>query len=387
MAGGLSPDAGRLGLAALFFATVTVFADIYITQPILPLLSREFGVPAPTAALTISVVVLMIALVSNAWGPLGDSFGRKPVMVWSCALLALPTLLCAGAPTLSALIFLRALQGILLPGVTAVAVAYLGDQFAGPKLGPAVGGWVGASVTGGLMGRVVSGWIASHLSWRAPFLVFGALTLAGALAMARLLPPSPRGGPVSIGLAFREMVSHLRDRRLVGGFLIGGSVFFGFIGIFTYLPYYLAAPPFGLSTASISAIYLVYGAGVLTSVVVGRMSGRFGRRALMAVGFLIAAGAATLSLVRSLPVVIVSLVVLCVGMFFVQGTAPAFVNTTAREAKGGAGALYTTFYYLGATFGSVLPGYAWQAFGWPGVVAACLGAFAVGVLADFALCA
>ena len=44
-------------------------------------------------------------------------------------------------------------------------------------------------------------------------------------------------------------------------------------------------------------------------------------------------------------------------MFFVQGTAPAFVNATAREAKGGAGALYTTFYYLGATFGSVLPGY------------------------------
>ena len=118
MAGGLSHDAGRCGLAALFFATVTVFADIYITQPILPLLSREFGVPAPTAALTISVVVLMIALVSNAWGPLADAFGRKPVMVWSCALLALPTLLCAGAPTLSALVFLRALQGILLPGVT-----------------------------------------------------------------------------------------------------------------------------------------------------------------------------------------------------------------------------------------------------------------------------
>jgi YNFM family putative membrane transporter len=183
------------------------------------------------------------------------------------------------------------------------------------------------------------------------------------------------------------MVSHLRDRRLVGGFLIGGSIFFGFIGIFTYLPYYLAAAPFGLSTASISAIYLVYGAGVLTSVVVGRMSGRFGRRALMATGFLIAAGAATLSLIRSLPVVIVSLVVLCVGMFFVQGTAPTFVNTTAREAKGGAGALYTTFYYLGATFGSVLPGYAWQAFGWPGVVATCLAAFAVGLLSDLALCA
>ena len=379
--------APRRALVALFFATVAVFSDLYITQPILPLLSREFGVPAPTAALTLSVVVLMIALVSNAWGPLADAFGRKPVMVFSCALLAVPTFLCAAAPTLPALVFLRALQGILVPGVTAVAVAYLGDQFAGPKLGPAVGGWVAASVTGGLTGRVGSGWIASHLSWRAPFLVFGAFTLAGALGMARFLPTSERGSPLSVGIAFREMLGHLRDRRLVGGFLIGGSVFFGFIGIFTYLPYYLTAPPFRLSTGLISAIYLVYGAGILTSIAAGRLSGRFGRRALMATGFFIAAFAAILSLVRALPVVIVSLVVLCVGMFFVQGTAPAFVNATAREAKGGAGALYTTFYYLGATFGSVLPGYAWQAFGWPGVVAACLGAFALGLLADFFLCA
>jgi YNFM family putative membrane transporter len=384
---GPSLPGGRRALLSLFFATVAVFADLYVTQPILPLLSREFGVPAPTAALTLSVVVLMIALVSNAWGPLADAFGRKPVMVWSCALLAVPTFLCAFAPTLPLLVLLRGAQGLLLPGVTAVAVAYLGDQFGGPRLGPAVGGWVAASVLGGLTGRVGSGWIASHFSWRTPFAVLGVVTLAAALGMALFLPPSVRKGRVSVALAYREMLGHLRDRRLVGGFLIGGSVFFGFIGIFTYLPYYLTAAPFGLSTGSISAIYLVYGAGVLTSIVVGNLSGRFGRRALMATGFLIAGGAAALSLVPILPVVILSLVVLCVGMFFVQGTAPAFVNASAREAKGGAGALYTSFYYVGATLGSVLPGYAWQAFGWPGVVAACLLAFGVGLLADLVLCA
>ena len=384
---GPSLHGDRKALLALFFATVAVFADLYVTQPILPLLSREFGVPAPAAALTLSVVVLMIALVSSAWGPLADAFGRKPVMVWSCALLALPTFLCAAAPTLPILVLFRGAQGLLLPGVTAVAVAYLGDQFGGSRLGPAVGGWVAASVMGGLTGRVASGWIASHSSWRAPFVVFGVVTLAAALGMALFLPSSARKGRLSVALSYREMLGHLRDRRLVGGFLIGGSVFFGFIGIFTYLPYYLTAAPFGLSTGSISAVYLVYGAGVLTSIVVGNLSGRFGRRALMATGFLIAAGGVALSLVPLLPVVIFSLVVLCVGMFFVQGTAPAFVNATAREAKGGAGALYASFYYVGATFGSVLPGYAWQAFGWPGVVASCLLAFGLGLLADLVLCA
>jgi YNFM family putative membrane transporter len=376
----------RLALFALFFASVAVFADLYVTQPILPLLSHEFAVPAPTAALTLSVVVLMIALVSNAYGPLGDAWGRKPVMVASCFVLAVPTLLCAVAPTFPVLVALRALQGLLMPGVAAVAVAYIGDEYAGAALGPAVGSYVAASVLGGLTGRVASGWIASHFSWRGPFLVFGLVTLAGAAGMALHLPATPRGRSRSIGTAFREMAGHMKDRRIVGGLLIGASVFFGFIAIFTYLPYYLTAPPFNLSTAKVSGVYLVYVAGIGTSWLAGRASERFGRRAIMAGGFLVAAAAALGTLTDSIAGIVLSLVALCVGMFMVQGTAPAFVNATAREAKGGAGALYTTFYYLGAAFGSVLPGYAWQAWGWPGVVGACLASFAAGLLSVVFLC-
>jgi YNFM family putative membrane transporter len=388
MRSGPGPRSGsQVALLALFFATVGVFADLYITQPVLPLLSHEFGVSAPTAALTISVVVLMVALVSNAYGPLADAYGRKPVMVASCAALAVPTLLCAVAPTFAVLVGLRALQGFLMPGVAAVAVAYIGDEYAGAALGPAVGSYVAASVLGGLTGRVASGWIASHFSWRGPFLVFGALTLLGALGMALHLPASPRRGSTSVARAFRDMAGHLRDRRIVGGLLIGFAVFFGFIAIFTYLPYYLTAPPFSLSTARVSGVYLVYVAGIGTSWLAGRLSERFGRRAIMAGGFLVAGIAALGTLGTSLGAIVLSLVALCVGMFMVQGTAPAFVNATAREAKGGAGALYTTFYYLGATFGSVLPGYAWQAWGWPGVVAACLASFAAGLLSVAFLCA
>ena len=377
----------RLALLALFFATVGIFADLYVTQPILPLLSREFGVSAPEAALTVSVVVLMMALVSNAWGPLADSLGRKPVMVGSCLALVVPTALCAFAPTFPALVALRALQGALMPGVAAVAVAWIGDAYAGEALGPAVGSYVAASVLGGLTGRVASGWIASHFSWRAPFLAFGLVTLLGALGMALHFPAGPRLEPTPMRRAFGDMLQHLRNRRIVGGLIAGFTVFFGFIAVFTYLPYHLSGPPYGFSTGRISSFYLVYAAGIATSWTAGRASRAFGRRALMASGFVVAAAATAGTLAPSIPAVVGALVLLVVGMFMVQGTAPAFVNATAEEAKGGAGALYTTFYYLGATFGSVLPGYAWQAWGWPGVVGSCVAAFAAGLLAVALLCA
>ena len=371
---------------ALNFATVAVYADLYITQPILPLLSKEFHIAPATAGLTISVVVLMIALVSSSYGSLSDAVGRKPVMVASCLLLAIPTLLCAAATSFHMLLLFRALQGILMPGVTAVAVAYIGDYYSEAELGPKVGGWIAASVAGGLIGRVLSGLLAAGTNWRAPFLFFGLLTLVGAAAIARGLPAGQGLAGIRLGSAWRGMFVHFRNRRLLGAFVIGGGVFFSFIGVFTYLPYYLTGPPFRLSTALVSSVYLVYIAGVFTSLISGRLSLRVGRRGMMAAGLVIAGAGVLGTLVHSLPVIVVSLVVLCVGMFAVQSTAPAFVNANAAGAKGAAGALYVTFYYVGASVGSFLPGHAWQAWGWPGVAGTSLTALAVGLVADAVLC-
>ena len=78
-------------------------------------------------------------------------------------------------------------------------------------------------------------------------------------------------------------------------------------------------------------------------------------------------------------------VVLCVGMF--PGHGPRVREHDRPGGQGRRGSPLHDLYYLGATFGSVLPGYAWQPFGWTGVVATCLAAFAVGLLADLALCA
>src|SRR5262249_57742158 len=112
------------------------------------LLWGEFQVGRATAGLTISVVVLMIALVSSGYGSLSDAVGRKPVMVTSCVLLAVPTLLCALATTFHMLLFFRALQGLLMPGVTAVAVAFIGDYFSEADLRPKGRGWIAAAGAG-----------------------------------------------------------------------------------------------------------------------------------------------------------------------------------------------------------------------------------------------
>lgn len=365
---------------------MAVYCDMYVTQPILPLLSQEFGVAPATAGLSVSAVVFTIALASSSCGPLGDAFGRKRVMVASCLLLALPTLLCALAPSFGLLLLFRALQGLFIPGLTAVAVAYLGDTVAPAALGTVVGGWIAASVAGGLTGRVVSGLITDLYGWRASFVCFAVVTLLCGLAMAAVLPRDQQRSAPSWGNAYRGMFAHLRNRQLLGAFLIGGTLFFGFIGMYTYLPYYLSGPPFFLSQRLVSLLYVSYIAGVVVSPLAGRLAGRVGRRRLMALGLLIAMLGIAGTLAGTLPLIVVGLFVLCTGMFTAQSIAPAYVNATARQAKGGASGLYLMFYYIGGTLGAVLPGLAWQRFGWLGVVATCLSALLLALLALWLLC-
>lgn len=376
----------RAAFVVLYGATAAVFADMYIAQPILPLLSREFRIAPATAGLSLSAVVLAIALASSVYGLLSDAFGRKPVMVTTCLLLALPTALCAVAPSFTWLLAFRAMQGALIPGLSGVAVAYLGDHYRGAALGGAVGRYISASIAGALLGRVVSGLIADAFGWRAAFAVWGIVTLAGAVAMAGVLPADRTAGPVVWRQAYGGMAGHFRNRRVVGAFVIGATLFFAYTGVFTYLSYYLAAPPFGLPTAIVSSVYVVYLAGVIASPIAGRLSARFTRPAILAAGMLVAALGIVGTLLPVLPVIVVSLVVLCGGMSVAQSTAPAFVNLSARGATGSAGAMYLGFYYLGATFGSVLPGYAWQAWGWHGVAATCGAGLTLALLADWLLC-
>ena len=371
---------------ALYSAGIAVFCDAYVTQPLLPEFTREFGVPPAVAGLSVSVVVLAIALTSSVYGPLSDRLGRKRVMTLAMAGLSVPTFLAALAPSYGVLLGLRALQGMLISGVTGIAVAHIGDTLPPGRVGQAIGVWIAANVIGGLSGRVAGGVIAGALNWRASFVVFGVLTLLSALALRQwLAPDAPRAGGDWRG-AYADMGRHLRDRRLVGAFLVGGALFFAFIGAYTYLPYHLTAPPFSLSTALVSGAYVTYIAGVLISPLAGRWSRKFGQLNLSALGMVIAAGGLALTLIPSLPVILVGLLTLCTGNFMSQAVMPAYVNATAPQAKGAAGALYVSFYYGGAVLGSFLPGLALAVWDWPGVVAACILSMVIALLANRLLC-
>jgi predicted MFS family arabinose efflux permease len=296
------------------------------------------------------------------------------VIVASIVLAAIPLVMIALAPSLPVLIFWRFVLGLALPPIFTVVIAYIGEEWPASEATGVTGVYMAATSFGGFCGRLFSGFLADTVGWRTGFLVTAAVTLACGIAVAAILPRE-RNFTRSEGLAASaaQMLRHLRNPQLLATYAIGFGILFNFIALFTYINFVLAAPPFNLSATSLGAIFLTYLAGSVAVLGLGRAIARFGRRSLV-IGATLAWGCgALLTLVPSLPVIVLALAIAAGSGFIVQATATAYVALTAESGRTSAIGLYASSYYVGGSIGAVLPGLTWNAVGWPGCVAMVIG--------------
>lgn len=311
----------------------------------------------------------MLALALLVASALSESLGRKPVMVASLLASAALTLALAFVPSWHALILLRALTGIALSGLPAVAMAYVGEEMHPRSIGLAMGLYIGGSALGGMGGRLITGVLADFMPWRAALGCLASLCLVAALLFWRSLPPSAhfRPNPLSATHLLARFVEHGRDPGLrllfAQGFLLMGS----FVTVYNYAAFRLMAPPFDLGQALVSSIFVTYLLGTASSAWVGNLAGRLGRRRVLWATILVMAAGLLLTLVQSLPVIVAGIATLTFGFFGAHSIASSWVGLRALEGKAQASSLYLFFYYLGSSLVGSLGGLFWSAWGWPGV--------------------
>ena len=358
----------RRGRVALFLTGFGAFLNLYAPQPLLPLFRQMFRASEFQVSLTISASVLAVAFSAPLVGFVADHFGRKSVILTAMIGLGLTTAMAATAQTLSVLIGWRFLQGLFIPGILAVAMAYVSEESPAEAVGSTMATYVTGGVIGGFGGRFLTGLLAGPWGWHAGFLLLGGATLGSALAVGILLPPSRHF--VRQRTAFLPMLGkHLRNPQLLATYAVGFNVLLTIVAAFTYVNFYLADRPFHLGATALSAVFAVYLVGAAITPTAGRLIDRIGyRRALIgAVG--VSGAGMLLTLIPLLPVIVAGLTLLATGVFASQAAASTQVGRAARDARSSAAGLYLTLYYLGGAIGSVIPGLVWSRLGWPGCVA------------------
>ncbi len=365
-----SPTGFTARRIAVALAGYCAFINLYAPQAILPLLAREYGAGPAQISGIITASTLAVALTAPFTGTVSDVLGRKRVIISAMAFLAVPTVLAAMAPTLSALVFWRFVQGLVLPPIFAVTIAYIGEEWPRHEATAAVGLYTSGSALGGFSGRFVTGIIADLVGWRYAFDMLALMTLAGAAAVFVMLPREQKFVR-SEGLlaSTRQMLGHLRNRQLLATYAIGFGVLFNFIATFTYISFHLAVPPYNLSASALGAIFVVYLVGSATTPLAGAAVNRFGRRRFVTAILFVWMAGVLLTLAPSLILIIAGLAV-CAGCGMIcQAVSTGAVTVTAQAGRSSAVGLYVTSFYVGGSFGASIGGVAWTYGHWPACVA------------------
>lgn len=360
----------RTTILALVVAGFATFVNMWCTQAILPVLAKSLNVSPALTGYTVTAPLVATAAMAPLIGMISDQFGRRVFIRSAALLLVIPTVLAAFSTSLGMLIACRFAQGLLLPFIFTVVIAYISDEMSPANAMKMVGIYTSGTITGGFSGRLIVGLVTSLFNWRAGFLVIGIITLAAALTIAFLLPREKNFRPTSgISNALASFPNHLSNRRLLGTYAVGFGVLFTLTSVFSFINFRLAEAPYNLGPAALGGIFIVYLGGVAASPVAGRLGARMNRRMLMGVCVgLILAGLA-LSLASPLWMITLGLLLVCLGVFPQQTLATGFVGVAARGAKSTAVGLYVTSYYIGGSFGGIIPAAAWHATGWPGCAA------------------
>jgi YNFM family putative membrane transporter len=359
----------RTTILALFASGLATFALLYCVQPLLPVFGGVFRITPLVSSLALSVTTALLACAMLVASALSEVLGRKNVMVASVLASSLLGLLCAAAPGYAGLLVLRALMGLSLSGLPAVAMAYVAEEMQPAATGLAMGLYISGNAIGGMTGRLLSGALADAFGWRVALGVIGVEGLVCGAVLWRGLPASRHFvarpfHPVALLRAFRLHLANPLLRCLFAeGFLLMG----GFIATYNFVGYRLLAPPFDLTQTEIGLIFGVYLAGVVSSAVMGNLARQLGQRRVVTANIVLMLAGTALTLGQALPLIVLGIAVLTAGFFGAHAVASAWVAGGAVSNRAQASSLYLFSYYAGSSLAGSAAGAAWSFAGWNGV--------------------
>jgi MFS transporter, YNFM family, putative membrane transport protein len=355
---------------AVGLAGFSAFLHLYATQSLLPLFTQVFQAPQVEVSLTVSATTMAVALMAPVVGLLADLLGRKGIIVAAVLGLSVPTFLAATSPGLSALIGWRFCQGLLMPAIFAVTLAYISEEWASGSMASTMAAYVTGNILGGVSGRFLSGLIAAQMNWRWAFIILGSLNLVCGLVIWIGLPPAQQFiRQNSFSAQLRASAKHLQNPKLLVAYGVGFNILFSMVATFTYVNFYLAAPPFRLGTEALGSIFFVYLLGGVVTPFAGQWLERLGYRTTLALALILASQGVLLTLTPNLGVVITGLAICATGIFVSQSAANSCLGSVAGQARSAAAGLYVSCYYAGGSMGAIIPGLLWSLGGWPSCVA------------------
>ncbi|STZ02634.1 Inner membrane transport protein ynfM [Moraxella equi] len=343
-----------------FFA----FLQVYSVQAILPVLMQDLQASEVQVGLAVGATVMAIALMSPFMGMLSDAFGRRRFIIGSLLMLAIPTFMVGMAGSVDGLTFWRFLQGLAVPGITVVLIAYIGEEYS-DNIAGMMSLYVAGTVLGGFSGRFFAGHLHEWIGWRWGYGVMAVLTLVGAVWALKSLPKSQHfKKSQNFQDALRLLLSHTKNRHVMSACLLGGCVLFSLVGCFTFINLHLADAPYRLLPSHLANIFALYLIGMVITPLSAKIIARFGMTGTIIFAVICSITGLFITLSTPLPLIIIGLTIMSSGVFITQSATISYIASHVKEGRSLASGLYYMGYYGGGSVGAWVCAIAYAHGGW-----------------------
>lgn len=350
----------------MLISGLSVFAQLYLFQPMLSELQASFGVSLATGSLAVSASTIGMATGLFLFAFKADTFKRERLMSLSLILSALLTITSAFMSHFVLLLLLNFLKGIALSGVSAVALAYLSDEIEPGKIGLAISLYLSGNTIGGMTGRVAGSLLAGWGGWKQAVWVIGITSLLLGFLFYWKIPTSSQVSQNSISI--REKLQQMRDllskRLFIGMYLIAALAMGVFVSVYNYISIQLESPRYGLPHQMIAMIFVMYLTGVAGSIIVGKLSDKHKPERLLRYSLILLGAGLSMLLIPRLWALITGLGILTFAFFSTHTITSRIVSVNASRSKSSATSIYWLSYYAGSSIIGSLTGIILTLFGW-----------------------
>lgn len=285
------PAGDTLSLRIMSLACLVVFMTQMATTiylPSLPVVMLELGMTQSTTELSISIFVVGAAVPVIFWGAAADRYGRRLSLTLSLVLFIATSLLLAWCRDASALLILRALQGIGAGGAAIIGRILVKDNWSGAELAKRLSILSVAFITALGGGQFLGGIISHYSHWQVAFLVLAATGMSALLFS--LTVPMAHAAPVRAGKNMAH--AYFTILRRPGFFwpaCVGGLGFATTVTLQEVSPF-IMQQSFGLDVTSFGLFGLLIGVSYLSgALTVNRVVQATGVVTLMRRGSLLVA--------------------------------------------------------------------------------------------------
>ena len=360
------------------FTAFLAYWVLYSPQPLLPFFAETYSLTESEAALLMTASFLPLTIAPLSYGYLLQAVSSLKVLRGAVLALVLSEVALVLSGSFSLLLFIRFIQGLLLPAAFTSIITYISSNTDGAELQRLMSIYTAIGITGGYTGRLFAGAAATYLSWQFFGWIIAIALLLNFFALGTL--PNEAHTRPTTKRASTLILNVLKTGGYLPAFLAASCFFFVFAAITNFLPFRVTEILDQPSEFITGLMYTSYLTGIVTSLGSSKLQTFFGGQpnALIAglIGYIIAL---LITLVPNIWLLFAALTLTCGAMFLLYPVALSMVNQQAKENKGIVNGLYLTFYYAGGTLGSYAPGIIYQRFGWPAFVATLIGVASVGL--------